>query len=88
MQLFLLYHFMSQGYDVMGRSSMPLRLLRRTLQKAGYVANSDTFEKLRRARVRMSALVLCVVTTCRKNRLYRSFRLTRVTLVTEKLPSR
>jgi hypothetical protein len=42
MQLFLLSHFTSQGYDVMGRSSTPLRLLRITSQTAGYVANSDT----------------------------------------------
>ena len=38
--------------------------------------------------VLVSALVLCVATTRRKNRLYRSVRLTRITLVAEKLPSR
>jgi len=83
MQLFLLSHFTSQDYGVMGRSSTPLELLRRTSQKKLVVSQ---FLIPREAESRTCAGE-CVVTTCRKNRLCRSIRLTRITLVAEKLPS-
>jgi hypothetical protein len=83
----------AQGYDGVGRSRTRLGLLRRTAQKkAFHVAGHGILfwylEKLSRARMHVSALVLCVLTTSRETPLCISIRLTRITLMAEKLQNR